>query len=172
MNPLISPNVYNQFQNDVKLLIFDYLLTPNASIKQLQSQIMWLKHFETLAEEKLINSDCLPEGMFIDVLILYSLFKRSFYHFFNISVDKDKLTLMKNQQNDALAELTDDTSAIIANIHEIFYDVDRYINFIKENPLRKWVPKSESFNGKSYDDYEREYMMYYKMIQRPEDEQF
>lgn len=77
---------------------------------------------------------------------------------------------MKNQQTDTLAKLTDETSAIFANIHEIFCDVDRSLNFIKENPLRKWVPKSESFNGKSYEEYEREYMMYYKMIPMLEDE--
>lgn len=77
--------------------------------------------------------------------------------------------MLKNQQNDILAELTDDTSAIVANIHKIFKDIDRYINFIEENPLRKWVPKTETFNGKTYEEYERQYMMYYKMLQRPED---
>lgn len=77
--------------------------------------------------------------------------------------------MRKNQQNDILAELTDETSAICANIHEIFRNIEGYINYINENPLRKWVPKTEMFNGKTYEDYEREYMMYYKMIQKPED---
>lgn len=86
MNPLISPNVYNQFRSEEKWLIFDYLFTPNASIKQLKSQIMWLKQFETLAEEKIISSDGLPEGKLIDVSILFGvsipLFSNVFLNYF------------------------------------------------------------------------------------------
>lgn len=88
---------------------------------------------------------------------------------FVISVDEAKLTIRKNQQNDILAELTDETSAIVANIHQIFRTIESYVSFLNENPLRKLVPKTQTFNGRTYEEYEREYMMYYKMIQTPGD---
>lgn len=86
--------------------------------------------------------------------------------FLSFSVDESKLTFQKNQQNDALAEITDETAAICSNIHRIYRDIDRYNRFNSTNPLSKFVPKTETFNGKTYQDYEREFMMYYKMIQK------
>lgn len=82
------------------------------------------------------------------------------------SVDESKLTLRKSQQNDALAEITDEAGAICTNIHRIYRNIGRYIHFITENPLSKFVPRTETFNGKTYQEYEQEYMMYYKMIQK------
>lgn len=76
--------------------------------------------------------------------------------------------MKKNQQNELLAELTDETFAICSNIHRIFHTIDRYMKFIKENPLSKLVPATDIFNGKTYQEYEREFMMYYKMIEKPE----
>lgn len=81
-------------------------------------------------------------------------------------MDETKLILRKNQQNDALAEITDEASAICVNVHRIYRNIQRYIQFINENPLSKFVPKTETFNGKTYQEYEREFMMYYKMIQK------
>lgn len=86
----------------------------------------------------------------------------------DISVDEAKLCAKRKQQNESLAELSDETSAMCANIHRIFDTIDRYMKFIKENPLRKLVPNTETFNGKTYQDYEREFMMYYKMIEKPD----
>lgn len=74
--------------------------------------------------------------------------------------------MLQSQQNDTLAEMTDETSAICANIHRIIHNIERYKQFINENPLGKWIPKEETFNGKTYQEYEREFMMYYKMIQK------
>lgn len=85
---------------------------------------------------------------------------------FDLLVDESKLNMQKNQQNDALSEITDETVAICANIHRIFHNIERYVKFINENPLSKMIPTTESFNGKTYQEYEREFMMYYKMIQK------
>lgn len=65
MSPFITPNVYNQFQDEMKKMIFDYLLTPEASIRQLQSRITWLKKMKALNEENIANIDSIPEGSFI-----------------------------------------------------------------------------------------------------------
>lgn len=86
-----------------------------------------------------------------------------------ILVDEVKWLAKKNQQNDVLAELCDDTAAILSNTERVFRNIDRYMNFINENPLSKWVPKTETFNGKTYQQYEQEFMMYYNMIEKPED---
>lgn len=82
--------------------------------------------------------------------------------------DESKLTAQKKQQDASLAEVTDETTAICANVHRIFENIQRYIRFINENPLRKYISSTETFNGKTYQDYEREFMMYYKMIPKPE----
>lgn len=84
----------------------------------------------------------------------------------DFSVDEAKLKLQQSQQNDTLAEMIDEISAICANIHRTFHNIQRYIQFINENPLSKWIPKRETFNGKTYQEYEREFMMYYKMLKQ------
>lgn len=66
MNPFISPNVFTQLPKDVKLLMSDYLLTPEASMKQLRSQFELVKHMEAIDDIKLISSDNLPEGLDFD----------------------------------------------------------------------------------------------------------
>lgn len=74
MSPLITPNVYNQFQNEMKKMIFDYLLTPEASIKQIHSQISWLKQMKALYDENIANVDSIPEGLFIQIFEFLNLF--------------------------------------------------------------------------------------------------
>ncbi|XP_031625479.1 augmin complex subunit dgt5 [Contarinia nasturtii] len=140
-NPLLNIKIYDQLPNDIKRLIFDYMITPAMSVKNLQSQIEWFSQMKII--EKAFEA---PEGL--------------------PEVDESKLCTQKNQQNDALSEITDEASAICANIHRIYRNIERYINFINENPLRKWIPATETFNGKTYHEYEREFMMYYKMVQK------
>lgn len=62
-NPLISGKVYDQLPNEVKRLIFDYMLTPATSVKNLQSQIEWLTQMEFI-EKAFEAPDGLPEGKF------------------------------------------------------------------------------------------------------------
>lgn len=83
-----------------------------------------------------------------------------------LSVDESKLNEQKFQQNDNLAQITDETSAICANIQRIYHNIQRYIQFIEENPLSKLIPRTEMYNSKTYLEYEREFMMYYRMVQK------
>lgn len=62
MNPLISSNLFNQLPNDVQHAIFDYLLTPEASIKLFNSQASWIQQMESIDSGEFISSDTLPEG--------------------------------------------------------------------------------------------------------------
>lgn len=96
-------------------------------------------------------------------------FSIKFQILFTFPVDEVKLKTKQSQQNDILAETTDEMSAVYANIHRTFFNIQRYIQFINENPLSKWVPKRETFNGKTYQEYEREFMMYYNMVHKSDD---
>ncbi|XP_055303425.1 augmin complex subunit dgt5 isoform X2 [Sitodiplosis mosellana] len=140
-NPMVKLKVYSQFPKEVKLLVTDYMMTPAGAIQKLQAQIDWFTKMG-IVEGAFIPPDNLAE------------------------VDETKLKMQQSQQNDTLAETTDETTAICANIHRTHQNIQRYIRFIDENPLSKWVPKKETFNGKTYQEYEREFMMYYKMIQK------
>lgn len=62
MNPLIGLNLYNQLPNDVQRIIFDYLLTPEASIKLFHSQANWIKRMESIHDGESVSTDNLPEG--------------------------------------------------------------------------------------------------------------
>lgn len=62
MNPLIGLNVFNQLPNDVQRIIFDYLLTPEASIRLFHSQANWIKQMESIMDGEFVSTDDLPEG--------------------------------------------------------------------------------------------------------------
>ena len=74
MNPLISLNVFNQLPNDVQRTIFDYLLTPEASIKLFHSQAKWIKQMESINVDEFVSPDNLPEGKHFLLLLLIETF--------------------------------------------------------------------------------------------------
>ena len=85
------------------------------------------------------------------------------FHIF-FSVDEAKIKAMKIKQNDDLTRLMDEAAVIGSNTLEIMNTNSRYFKFLLENPLRKFIPKSKLFNGLTYPDFEREFMLYYNMI--------
>lgn len=62
MNPLVESKIFIQLPDEVKLLVSDYMITPAASIKLLQSQINWCKQMEAM-NDALVAPDELPEGI-------------------------------------------------------------------------------------------------------------
>lgn len=62
MNPLVESKIFIQLPDEVKLLVSDYMITPAASIKLLQSQINWYKQMEAV-NAALVTPDELPEGI-------------------------------------------------------------------------------------------------------------
>lgn len=83
----------------------------------------------------------------------------------SILVDFDYFEERKRNQIDSIAESTDKAAKANSRALHMLDDVARYVRFKKENPLRKYVPAKELFNGLSYFDYEREYLLYYNMIE-------
>lgn len=81
------------------------------------------------------------------------------------SVDEAKLAHIKRHQDEEIAELSDRTTAIYANISHTLSNVREYLNLFKNNPLAKFIPSTKLVDGMSYQDYEREYLMYYNMVQ-------
>lgn len=83
----------------------------------------------------------------------------------SISVDAVKLSQMKSKQIEELTETTDKINAICSKTTQVLNDVGRYFKFLVDNPLEKYIPKGKLFNGRTYYDYEREFTMYYNMIE-------
>lgn len=73
---------------------------------------------------------------------------------------------MRSEQNNELAQTSDEISAICSNSRQVFRAIDRYVQFIAENPMGQHIPVTDTFNGKSYQDYEREFLMYYNMLEK------
>lgn len=71
---------------------------------------------------------------------------------------------LKQKQIENVAEIMDKTTMICSNTKEILNNIERYYKFMKENPMRKYVPKTKLFDGLTYYDYEREFLLYYNMI--------
>lgn len=166
---MVELKVHSQLPKEVKLLMNDHMMTPTAAIQKLQTQIDWFTKM-AVVEKALTLPDNLPEGKerFQRFLWSSSCLELSIYRIFisSLTVDLSKLRMLQSQQNDTLAEMTDETAAVCANIYRILHNVERFKQFINENPLSKWIPKKETFNGKTYQEYEREFMMYYNMIQK------
>lgn len=77
MNPLVSLNIFNQLPIDVQRIIFDHLLTPEASIKLFHSQANWIKQMQSIKsinDDGFASPDILPDGKYIQPSISFFLF--------------------------------------------------------------------------------------------------
>ncbi|XP_055686437.1 uncharacterized protein LOC129791866 isoform X2 [Lutzomyia longipalpis] len=55
-----------------------------------------------------------------------------------------------------------DTESLGMQIEETLKEALTYYNFLMDNPMRKYIPSSEKFNGHSYQEYETEFMLHYR----------
>lgn len=58
---MINLKVFNQLPKEVKLLVFDYMMTPAASVQKLKRQIDWFTQMG-IVESAFTPPDNLPEG--------------------------------------------------------------------------------------------------------------
>lgn len=58
---MVPLKVYNQLPNEAKVLVFDHMITPAASIKKLQSQVDWFRQIAEI-QHAFVAPDNLPEG--------------------------------------------------------------------------------------------------------------
>lgn len=60
---MVNLKVYNQLPNEMKHLLFDHIITPAESIKNIQSKINWLNKMK-LIEKTFEVPDNLVQGKF------------------------------------------------------------------------------------------------------------
>lgn len=81
-----------------------------------------------------------------------------------IHVDVEKFNQMKRHQMEKLTEILDSTGNIQKVITDAMRKLEIHLKFLIDNRLRKYIRKSRLFNGRSYHEYETEFMMYYNMV--------
>jgi hypothetical protein len=86
------------------------------------------------------------------------------YDFDVCEVNKSKLKRLDVENNEAITELLDQIGQITITSGQTIDRLRKYYNFLVTNPLRNYVPLSKLFNGRTYREYEAEYMMYYRIL--------
>uniref|UniRef100_A0A1Q3FX32 Uncharacterized protein n=1 Tax=Culex tarsalis TaxID=7177 RepID=A0A1Q3FX32_CULTA len=81
-----------------------------------------------------------------------------------VCVDGDLYRQLWAANHERICEQLDEIDAISGNTRQIIEKSRVYYNFVRANPLRKYVPPKKLFNGRNYREYESEYLMYYRMI--------
>ena len=81
-------------------------------------------------------------------------------------VNYDELQKQRDENCEEISSMFDKISRLNVSIKSNLKNINLLYSFTLENPLKKFVPKSKKFDGKSYDSYEKEYMLYYKMIKK------
>lgn len=81
-------------------------------------------------------------------------------------VNYDELQKQRDKNCEDITIMFDEISRFNVSIQSNLRNIKLLYNFALENPLKKFVPKSKKFDGKSYESYEKEYMLYYKMIKK------
>jgi hypothetical protein len=79
-------------------------------------------------------------------------------------VNKSKLKRLDTENSETITELLDQIDVITINCNRTIAIVQKYYDFLVTNPLRNYVPLSKLFNGRTYREYEAEYMMYYRIL--------
>lgn len=67
-------------------------------------------------------------------------------------------------QLNRLAELRDKCHLLTAALPQKQQLVDRLCAFLVDNSLRQFIPASKTFSGRSYQDYEGEFMSHYNIV--------
>lgn len=121
-------------------LIPGHTLTIRAFLDELKTLVDWHRQQELLHRDNKVDNNLL------------------------IRVDADKFNQMKRQQMEKLTEILDGTGNVQKVTADILRRLQIYMKFLIDNPLQKFVRKSRVFNGRSYQEYETEFMMYYNMV--------
>lgn len=83
----------------------------------------------------------------------------------SFSIVNESELIAKNSENyERISELLDIIPSLHGTTTRILENVDNYFEYLLNNPLRKYVPPSKLFNGKTYKEYENEYTLYYRML--------
>lgn len=146
-NTLFHPSIISVIPKQMQNLLPGHSMTSNAFLEYVSKLVAWKEQQEQL----LLNLD-------IDVK--------------PIVVDMTRLDDMKRRQIEAITEILDETQRIGQINKAVLQRLQKYMDFLKENPLRKYIPKSRLFNGRCYQEYEDEFMMYYNIIVAQKEQQW
>lgn len=83
---------------------------------------------------------------------------------FRSTVDQDALHQRAADLHQHLAGLEDQCQRTATRCHQQQAVMQRLAAFLYDNSLRLFVPAAHTFNGRSYADYEREYLSWYNMV--------
>ncbi|XP_058067116.1 augmin complex subunit dgt5 [Anopheles bellator] len=81
-----------------------------------------------------------------------------------IAIDHAQLEQRWQGNHGRICKLLDEMELITNGTRQVLDKTRVQYNFAVANSLRKYVPAMRLFNGRSYREYENEYLMYYRMI--------
>uniref|UniRef100_A0A182ST06 Uncharacterized protein n=1 Tax=Anopheles maculatus TaxID=74869 RepID=A0A182ST06_9DIPT len=80
------------------------------------------------------------------------------------SIEHEQLEQRWKNNHGKICELLDKIETLSNSSRQTMEKVRLYYNFSLANNMRKYVPTTKLFNGRSFREYENEYLMYYRMI--------
>jgi hypothetical protein len=78
----------------------------------------------------------------------------------------ESLEKSRDQNRTEINEIFDSITKMNVDIKSLFSNIQSIIKFIQENSLKRFIDTKQKYENKSYFDYEKEYMLYYKMIKQ------
>lgn len=76
----------------------------------------------------------------------------------------DDLKTQRDLNREAICELLDEISKTNVQTKSFLREMEVLYQYLLANPLKKFVPSSRKFDGKTYKEYENDFNLYYKMI--------
>lgn len=116
-------------------------------VEQTQQSAEWLAHLEALTNSN--DNHRLP-------LRLHQTISEK-------STAND-LKQLRSAEHNRLVELRDKCDVMVGLVQKKLQLADRLCCFLVENSLRSFIPASKLFNGRSYQEYENEYMANFDIV--------
>lgn len=129
--------------------------TIQRSIKQLCA---WKSQLDSVFGRPSLTVD-IPYCKYIS-----SLFSLHFSTILNISVDLETLQKQAAALDQRLTDMEDQCHGQTELCGHKRATLERIYAFLNENQLRSFLPVGQTFNGRSYSDYEKEYSYWYNMV--------
>ncbi|KAH8348588.1 hypothetical protein KR084_008826 [Drosophila pseudotakahashii] len=134
-NPLI---VETQELASTVQLAPGYLLTPFGALQEVRKRILWASSIAAHTSDLKLN---------LQPLI----------------VDPHDLRLKASRQHEEIDQLLDNLMAIGVRTQLQLEKAERIYRFLLKNPLSRFVPPDKRYNNASFEDYENEFNLYYRM---------
>lgn len=81
-----------------------------------------------------------------------------------LKISQEDLKRVEAANHERILETLDKITETNVKIAAILRKVNNYYQFSLENPLKKFVPATKTFNGRTYKEFESDYLMYFRML--------